>query len=466
MGSNKLKVLAISDTHLGEETSLLSFPRGLQQLWAIFHEDPNFWRPIFPNFNPGEKVKVEEFILMGDIPDNTLSSTSQISACTHAFSMMLGSALEIKKGVYVPGNHDHTLWSNYLKLSKRQQASPPGITHPGGELIVEGGRCLDEGAAEILSIFFGYPIGWAWWTIKDRPDFEFALANPVYAREIAGRTYVFAHGTHFRPELASPWQEGFWRVLAASPLDRLLGLDLKVDGDLANAESLKELEERIAPFVDSLWPSSMNRPTSRSDELWYLITLLREGPVRERKKGVPPASSKIFPWGLSPEPPEGRVSKLTDGNGKPLDRSLERFEEYFLQPLKTHLEEGKLSRDNITFVYGDTHRGGWGELASDRGEEIRVYNCGSWIVSTSGQHPACHLFAVDEEGKEYLLDVSFGKDLKGEDVKVGQDTLLGLAAADVEHHLGAVNRGVRALGEVQQLTKDFLGGGLRFWKNL
>jgi metallophosphoesterase superfamily enzyme len=35
MGSNKLKLLAISDTHLGEETSLLSFPRGLQQLWRI-----------------------------------------------------------------------------------------------------------------------------------------------------------------------------------------------------------------------------------------------------------------------------------------------------------------------------------------------------------------------------------------------------------------------------------------------
>jgi hypothetical protein len=45
MGSHKLKLLAISDTHLGEETSLLSFPRGLQQLWQTLAKDTHFWRP-------------------------------------------------------------------------------------------------------------------------------------------------------------------------------------------------------------------------------------------------------------------------------------------------------------------------------------------------------------------------------------------------------------------------------------
>jgi hypothetical protein len=58
MGSNKLTLLAISDTHLGEETSLLSFPKGLQQLWQTLAKDTDFWRPIFPHFNPDERVKV------------------------------------------------------------------------------------------------------------------------------------------------------------------------------------------------------------------------------------------------------------------------------------------------------------------------------------------------------------------------------------------------------------------------
>ena len=80
MESNKLTLLAISDTHLGEETSLLSFPRGLQQLWHTLARDANFWRPIFPDFDSDERVQVEDLVLVGDIPDRTLSSTSQISA--------------------------------------------------------------------------------------------------------------------------------------------------------------------------------------------------------------------------------------------------------------------------------------------------------------------------------------------------------------------------------------------------
>ncbi len=460
MGSKKLKALAISDTHLGEETSLLSFPRGLQHLWETLAKDRDFWRPIFPDFDPDEdRVEVEELILCGDIPDSTLSSTSQISAGTHAFSMMLGSALDIKKAVYVPGNHDHTLWSNYLEKSERRQSSPPGITGPGGETIVQGGRYLDKGAEELLSIFFGYPIGWAWSEIEDRPDFEFALANPVYAREIGGRSYVFAHGTHFREELVSSAQKKFFRLVGTSQLDRLLKLDLEPSRDLDEAGSLEELEGLIASFVDSLWPGSKNNPTSRSDELWYLITLFREGPVQERNE--PPPRSEIFPRKSLPGAPEARISKLTDEDGEPLDGSLERFREYFLPHLGAHLEEGGLPRDEIVFVYGDTHRGGWGELASDGGGRTRVYNCGAWVVSTTGQHPACHLFAIDDEGEEYLLDISFG-----ENVKVGEETLLHLAAQDIEHRFGFVNLGVRAFGEALQTSREALGGALRFFRNL
>jgi len=49
-------------------------------------------------------------------------------------------------------------------------------------------------------------------------------------------------------------------------------------------------------------------------------------------------------------------------------------------------------------------------------------------------HPACHLFAVDENEQEYLLDVSFIP--KGEEnnyLKVGKDSLLKYAADDAEN---------------------------------
>jgi len=62
----KLKILAISDTHLGEETSLLSYPIGVQHLWKVL-------RQTFSD-NPEEKFDVEEMILLGDIPDRALAS--------------------------------------------------------------------------------------------------------------------------------------------------------------------------------------------------------------------------------------------------------------------------------------------------------------------------------------------------------------------------------------------------------
>ena len=458
MGSNKLKLLAISDTHLGEETSLLSFPRGLQQLWRTLAKDKAFWAPIFPDFDPDKRVQVEDLVLLGDIPDRTLSSTSQISANTHAFAMMLGDALEIERAVYVPGNHDHTLWTGYNGAR--------GITSYRGRDVVRNGGCLNDRAEEILSIFLGYPIGWAWWALEKAANatadgFVFSVANPVYAREVAGSTYAFAHGTHFRSEMVPGWEQGLLRAGGMSNLDHLLELDLKPGGNLEEVEDMTGLEEAVSNFVDSLWPSSKNSPTSRSDELWYLLTLLREGSEMIRES---PESSAVFSReGLSNGAADGRVAKLTDEHGEPSSDSLERFRKLFLPHLKTHLQDGSsggegLPTGELVFVYGDTHQGGWGELnVADRSASVRVYNCGGWVVDGPRTHPACHLFAVDDEGQEFILDVSFAKDLEGKSVQVGDTTLLQLAGRDAEHRIEAVNRAGLAFGRGWQYLRRRFG---------
>lgn len=84
----QLEFLAISDTHLGEETSILSFPHGRQHLWRVLR--PPFGSDEFDKDNK-EKLEVEEMILLGDIPDRTLSSTSQIITHTNNFIGTLGS---------------------------------------------------------------------------------------------------------------------------------------------------------------------------------------------------------------------------------------------------------------------------------------------------------------------------------------------------------------------------------------
>jgi hypothetical protein len=92
-----------------------------------------------------------------------------------------------------------------------------------------------------------------------------------------------------------------------------------------------------------------------------------------------------------------------------------------------YLGESGIPDDEITFVYGDTHTGGWGELPRDSGPNIRIYNCGGWVAETEDDHPACHLFVVDEEGEEYLFDITY------KDVYIGGESILSIAARDYEN---------------------------------
>ena len=445
----KLKVLAISDTHVGEDASLLSFPRGLQHLWDVLRN----------SFNPSsskhdEKFEVEEMILLGDIPDRALASTSQIIIHTNALIKTLDNAADIKKWVYIPGNHDHTLWTKYC-MSRHHKKS--GITPPSGEYIIKGGnRCDDEDndpwAEDLLSLFFGYPHGGFWRNKKN--DFNFVIANPFYAkhiknRTIEDRTYVFTHGTHFRSDVSSP--EWIKKIADYLWIDRFLGgIEIESDCDVTKAGNLEDLENIVAPFVDSLWRSSKDNPTSRSDNFWYMITILRAKlsgiPLDKHQKREPTENSKLFSQGkneLMQASKDNRIWKIEEE-----DDSIRRWMDHFLPHMRRYInEDDKLKnyiKDDITFVYGDTHHGGWGALPikTGRPERFRIYNCGGWVMhGDKNYHPACHLFAVDEKGEEYLLDVSF----KDENLKVDGVPLLELAARDAENRQNNANRLVRKI---------------------
>jgi hypothetical protein len=429
----ELKFLAISDTHLGEDTSLLSFPRGRQHLWENL-------RAVFGN---GDKFKIDEMILLGDIPDRTLSSTSQIITHTNAFIQTLGSAAQITRGGYIPGNHDHTLWTTYRER-RYGEGQKYGISEPEGELIVEGGKPSNNGEKtfeELLSIFFGYPHGSAWRQILEDEQFDFAIANPLYAKKINGRTYVFTHGTHFRQDVTMP--EWIKKVADYMEIDEALGkIEIKSDCDVDDANNLKELEMAVSPFVDSLWPSSHTNPTSRSDQFWYLLTTLSA--KFQKKRPLIPEKSELFSWPDLKNTPDSRIKQLTPP-GKPMHDSIERWQKYFLKHMLNFLKEKQLLTDatnELVFVYGDTHDGGWGELTKNydgRDISIRIYNCGGWVVHNKEDHPACHLFAVDEDGNEYLLDVSF------KDVRIEDKSIIELAARDSENRQRNTSRILRFL---------------------
>ena len=416
----RLRFLAISDTHLGEKTSLLSFPHGRQHLWKVLRQPFGS-----DNWEDNGKLEIEEMVLLGDIPDRTLSSTSEIITHTNAFVQMLGSAATIEKGIYVPGNHDHTLWTDYL-------GTAGAAKKPSGDLIVSKGNPDSTGGkvTDLLSIFFGHPAGSSWRRIHQEKKFDFAVANPVYATQFKDRTYVFTHGTHFKGVVTS--SQLIKKIADYLELDEVLGgIEIESDCDVNKAKNLEELEKIVTPFVDSLWPSSKNNPTSRSDQFWYLLTMLSG---KFDKHRAAPRESKIFSHADLSDVCQDRIRRLTTD-----DDSIKQWQEHFLPHMLKYLEDNCFPKGNISFVYGDTHDGGWGEFSLDSGEEIRIYNCGGWVIHNKEDHPACHLFAVDEDGEEYLLDVSY------KNVKVGEDPLLDLAAQDAENRYRNTSRMLRFL---------------------
>jgi UDP-2,3-diacylglucosamine pyrophosphatase LpxH len=288
-----------------------------------------------------------------------------------------------------------------------------------------------QGAAveRLLEIFFGYPSRAVWRSLATQTAPDFWIANPVYAQAVNGRAYLFAHGTHFRGDVELPtWLK---KLADALEIDALAGLELSPGRDSKAARTLAELEEFIAPFVETLWPSAGNDPVPESDKLWYLLTRISG---KFGSKRPTPTDSRCFAARELPTARADRIHRLTEAS-RPSDHSVTRAQSHFLPLVNAAADEAHLPAAR-TFVYGDTHRGGFGDLQEP---PMRLYNTGSWVVHNEADHPPCHLFAVDQNGEEYLMDISF------KDIPVEGGQLLEVAARDAEHKKSRVNRVVRSL---------------------
>ena len=433
MKKRNLKILAISDTHLGEDCSILSFPHGRQHLWKKLRES---FGGAGKNDN-GEKFEIDELILIGDIPDRTLSSTSQIITHTNAFMRTLSSVANVKKCIFVPGNHDHTLWSDFINAKEKAKGKKFDITKPSGEVLVEGGvlKYSEKIIGNILSIFFGHPYGSLWRAIEKNEKnkgFEFVIANPIYSTKVGERTYAFAHGTHFKPIVCWPTENK--KILSdLAYTSKILKDRIELGKDPREAGSILDYEDRIHRFVDTLWPSSKNNPTSRSDQFYYFLASASEKHGHKREH---PEKSRLFKWSEVTSDRSGRFLELVEklnkkSETKKEDEQIKLLRKFFLRRVIEFLRKGNKDLGKLTFVYGDSHTGGWSEFPYTVGDietDVRVFNAGGWVIHNKGNHPPCHIFAVDRDSNEELvLDISY------KSLKVGGDDLLELASEDVEN---------------------------------
>ena len=203
----KLKILALSDLHLGEPESVL-FNSG-----DCFNLIDVTIKKII-EISKGDKKYdsgIEQLILIGDIADLSVASDEEAYENVKVFLTSLLDKVNIDKIIYIPGNHDHHLWVELLKKEYGKDNFKdcfPKIKVDSSilnkEIFIK--NCLQNNyPAERIEIYY-----------------------PNYRFETDTAFYFFDHGHLF-----------------AQALDKLTNARM--------AKSLEDLEDKSYKFMEKVW---------------------------------------------------------------------------------------------------------------------------------------------------------------------------------------------------------------------
>ena len=207
------KIIVLSDLHLGAPSSLLSVKAVADRLIEALGRCPD----------------VEHFVLLGDILDLTMARGADAWNQGALFlDSLFRAALGRARIHYVPGNHDHHVWSllveqmgivRRLEDFRRAQARADGVVPVLEPLRLEG--CF--GPDDRTFVHDMFPPG-----VRDR----LYIAYPFRRLQLGeGRTLLAHHGHYFDPKIMPLAQRVAWQYR----------------GDVAR------VEECNAPWVEGLW---------------------------------------------------------------------------------------------------------------------------------------------------------------------------------------------------------------------
>lgn len=202
----KLKVLALSDLHLGEKEGLL------------FNEPPDVTDILVEKiceFSKGDgdfADGIEELILIGDIADLSEALLEEAYANTRFLLGKLLEKVDIDRVIYVPGNHDHNLWVEMVKTHYGKKDY--GECAPRTNLVIKNPKPLIDSC---------FPADYKG---------EVEARYPYYMVETDNASFLFDHGHLF-----------------SSLLIKLAG----------SANSLEEMEDKTWEFMETIWFKGKSR---------------------------------------------------------------------------------------------------------------------------------------------------------------------------------------------------------------
>lgn len=385
-----INTVAMSDLHLGEETSVLNFfiydNRGKkirQKGEPVVNKIIQELQRVKMGENNGEKIKY--LILVGDLFDLSLSIFKESIENVQMFLRKICDSETVEKIIYLPGNHDHHIWfqivenRNFINKIERRES-----------LDFFYDRVTDSD--EVFTDTFlnglmpeGKTIGVAY------PNFELTLKDQVV---------VFHHG-HFN--------------------ERMWTLTTDVFDEYLENYDLEELEIFNSPLTEMIWyalgqagrlgASGMIEKiyTGVKNENFEIIDKIcknvfdsidewdgkkKDGFLKDRMDdavkigGTFLAKKIISQFVTRKEQKKGSVARgmtlkdeeLTDGITQYMDRFI------------------KLNRD-YTYVFGHTHKH-FHERGFMDGNNFdhELVNCGGWVIEKVDEIPHTYLLKIHDDG--------------------------------------------------------------------
>ncbi len=385
-----VRYVCLSDLHLGEEDSLLTDSSDYSRPSPVLRGLAECLAGILGRNEPG--APKPSLILAGDILELALSPSEQALATFEQFlrSVMPPNGELFGDIIYIPGNHDHHLWSaareaqylNYLgRLAPDRALEAPWDTT---KVVMDmaGKDRLVSGLATTLARRIPH--------LRDR-GFEILTAYPNFGVLDGRRAVVFHHGHFIEP--------------ACRYFSTLLSLCFP---EQSLPEDVYTLERENSAWIDFLWSTLGGCGRIGSDIETIYESIGDRGSLRALmdslahgiagKYAVPAWVPRFLrEWALKIALRKGAEAfsnrlerRQTEGDAPLSPDAAEGLRWYLEGPLMSQLalETGQVL-ESMVFVLGHTHK----PMVECR-DRTRILNTGGWVVDSPKTQPVHGAAAV------------------------------------------------------------------------
>ncbi|MHC4072784.1 MAG: metallophosphoesterase [Planctomycetota bacterium] len=391
-----LLFVSMSDLHLGEEDSVLTNlslgepvpqPNGPGPCMLAL---VNYFHAIKGELNQGKPIPY--LILNGDILELATSTYPISTTYFRLFLTELAKRKLFDRLIYLPGNHDHSLWSlirdtHFVKcLSQQSEISGQLKVEHITQLSIPRQSPLLSLLASNLPMQIISP--------------SLLVANPSFRlQSLKGHDFLFHHG-HLLEDIYK-----FLTLLR----DRLIkDVSLSELKEKPLRDKIGELEGENWPWIDFVW-SGFVRAGKVGYTMEDIYELLRkpEG-MRKLIKRIGDVLRTEFNIPIIPEKYEDDIfrfimKKALEKGGVGSDERADHEKPAFSENLKSmtcrfmyHYMKQELSDEGLRpatdqshFIFGHTHKPFLGKLQDDESGfgTITVVNSGGWVIESDGYLP-------------------------------------------------------------------------------